>query len=293
MAYSERQRVIYVAGSNFCGSTLLSMILRCHPEVESLGQVFEAPAYFETNDRCMCGHSAQSCVFWNRVMAAVGLWNERGEPLKPASQEVAHRGWLHRRFGWVRRVRPPDLEAYRTMNVRLFEAASQTSGRRILVDSSKIAHRLKWLARSGADQDLDLRVIHIVRNGLGVLSAHRRRKHLALRGIWSWRRRNAEALRVAKKYFPHRWLRLRYEDLCRSPVATIRSVCEFVGVAYDPAMMDFRGRTQHQVGGNPARFGSEREIQLDERWREDLNSWDRWLFRVLAGRLQRRLGYEV
>jgi hypothetical protein len=42
-----------------------------------------------------------------------------------------------------------------------------------------------------------------------------------------------------KKRFPDKYYILRYEDLVTDQEATFRSLCEFVGIAYDPSVFDF------------------------------------------------------
>jgi hypothetical protein len=268
------------------------MILGCHPEIEALGQFFEAPTYFERNQKCSCGQPARSCALWGSAFPATEYWNSEGKSVRPVSREVWYEGWLHRRFGKVRYVEPKDLDGFLNWNVDLFKSIGRISGRRILVDSSKIGHRLKWLARSGADGRLDIRPIHLVRNGLAVLNGHTKRGYSSLRGTLSWYARNRSAMKVIQEHYRGKAMRLRYEDLCRQPESVIRSVCEFIGVEYTPAMMDFRSRTQHQVGGNPVRFGTDKEIRLDERWRQKVGGFQRLLFKTIAGRLQGELGYD-
>jgi len=54
--------------------------------------------------------------------------------------------------------------------------------------------------------------------------------------------RFARALNRA--YEVHGGLKLRYEDLTREPEPTTRKICEFLGVPWDPAMIDY-GMQQH------------------------------------------------
>jgi hypothetical protein len=48
----------------------------------------------------------------------------------------------------------------------------------------------------------------------------------------------------------------------------------------------------HGLGGNPMRWrSSEKDIVLDERWKDDLSMEDREHFNRVAGRLNARFGY--
>ena len=46
-----------------------------------------------------------------------------------------------------------------------------------------------------------------------------------------------------------RWTEIRYETLIAEPVATLTRVCEFLGVTYDPAMLDY---SKHTTYGPPS-----------------------------------------
>ena len=61
-------KLIFIAGTNYSGTTLLSSILGCHPEVESLGQVFEIEDYHRRGRKCMCGEEVPGCPFWSEVL---------------------------------------------------------------------------------------------------------------------------------------------------------------------------------------------------------------------------------
>ncbi len=47
------------------------------------------------------------------------------------------------------------------------------------------------------------------------------------------------ALKLQREIEPSRFLPVRYEDLIGDPEATTRKICDFLGVAYQPSMLDF------------------------------------------------------
>jgi len=241
---------------------------------------------------CTCGKGAVSCPFWSDVLQRTGFW-EAGSPT-PCSfpTEVSSGGRWLKRLGLLRRTQPKDIDAYRRFAQALLEAASEVTGRRVFVDASKIPHRLDWLVRSGAADAWDLRVIHVIRNGLGVASGYKRRGRSVLRGALSWRLRHARIKRLISSLAPaQNFMQLHYEELCSDPAGTTQRICEFIDVPFDPDMLNFRSRIQHQLGGNKMRFSSDKDIRLDERWKTEITSWDKIVFRAIAGRVQRRLGY--
>lgn len=86
-------------------------------------------------------------------------------------------------------------------------------------------------------------------------------------------------------------LAVRYEDFAAGPEESARRVCAFLGIDYEPRMLQFRD-DRHNLGGNPMRFRQgENAIKLDEAWRRDLGADELREFDAIAGPLNRRLGY--
>jgi LPS sulfotransferase NodH len=80
----------------------------------------------------------------------------------------------------------------------------------------------------------------------------------------------ADDLRRLGAFFaahPTRTLHLTYERLCRDPRIELAAICEFLGVAPDPAMIDY-GRRAHHEG-----YGDENTRAHD---RPHIDSLDRW-----------------
>jgi hypothetical protein len=177
----------------------------------------------------------------------------------------------------------------------------------VLVDSSKVGLRLKYLLRNPA---LDVRVIRLIRDGRGVAVTYTDPATFAdardpgLRGggtgdsrdgerlsvaaaAREWRRSNEEAAAILRGVDPARWTEVRYEALCRDPDSTLRRLFAFMGVGPGGA----RTGGEHHVLGNGMRLDSAVEVCLDERWRGALGGREAAVFESVAGELNRRLGY--
>jgi hypothetical protein len=283
--------LIYIVGTNYSGTTLLTTILGCHPDVESLGQVFEISDYLENSRKCMCGVEVPQCPFWSQVLPKTSFWDGSARSLVNMETDSRFHGKLTGRFGLVLPIKPRDQEKYRSFQNELMSAAAQVSKKRYLVDSSKTHHRLKWLVTSGVGLEVNLFVLHMTRNGLGVVQSYKKRGNSFPRGAAAWVWRNRRVEKVITDHVGDRSLFLRYEDLCQDPETCVRQICSHVGLEFEYAMMDFRSKVQHQVGGNPMRFGTSKEIRLDEKWREHTSEWEKQLFSMIAGTLQRKYGY--
>jgi hypothetical protein len=97
------------------------------------------------------------------------------------------------------------------------------------------------------------------------------------------------ALRASRyrRAHPGRYRMVRFEDLVGHPGRELRELCAWLGLDFQPAMLDQR------VVSVGAKLG---EQGIDEgaasRWRGAIPGWaDRW-FRVVLGQRLRALGYE-
>jgi hypothetical protein len=93
-----------------------------------------------------------------------------------------------------------------------------------------------------------LRFLHVVRDGRDMAfssNQNQLRKHGSLAGLprpglspsgqsialWAWA--NSEAARFGREALGDRYLRIRFEDLCKEPLAVVRHVLEFFELAGD------------------------------------------------------------
>ena len=107
-----------------------------------------------------------------------------------------------------------------------------------------------------------------------------------------WLRSNQEAEAFLRTVPPESYIQIRYEDLCRDPVATIESVHEFLGISAEgEGVLKFR-EFPHHVVGNGMRLDGDSRIVLDDRWRAVLDERDLATFDQIAGDLNRSYGYE-
>jgi hypothetical protein len=64
---------------------------------------------------------------------------------------------------------------------------------------------------------------------------------------------------------------LFYEDIVASPEATLRSICNFLGIDYIPEMLAPDAKPHHFVKSSGSKFlKGAKKLQQDERWREEL-----------------------
>ena len=225
---------LFVLGIGHSGSTLLGRMLNMHPDVLCVGELLRLEQALENpNTKCFCGEFINRCPSWIRWRAQI-------------PNKVQH--------------------DYTKWDFTTLEKMRASTDSKVLVDLSKTrSYRLtkKW-------REPQIGYVLLVRDPRGVL-----RSHLA-------RGEDLESqLKVHKKWIGRltefaearddRCLVLHYEDLVTSPEASIRRVCDFIGLQFVPELLRPDDKVHHFVKASGSSYlkGNNR-FQLDERWRREL-----------------------
>jgi hypothetical protein len=242
---SQRLKVVYITSSGHSGSTLLDLLVSGHSKVFSVGEVKDFDRSRESR-RCTCGaKSPFDCPFWHRI--AHHLQTQHGLALDNLN------------------VLNDDLEEFETHNQALFEAVSEESGCRIIVDSSKNTNRLRSLLRCTA---IDVEVIHLIRSPFGVAYSNLRKGRSVRRFVFLWAIRLTRTRRLLRNH-PH--LEVRYERLASRPAEVVSEIMGMLGLPFEPGQLDFAGQDRHNIGGNRMRFSKDSTIALDQAWQSGLD----------------------
>lgn len=300
-------RLLYVVGTGYSGSTLLSFLLNAHPDIVSVG---EATGPYElvldqTTYPCSCGKHLADCEFWRRVGAEMetrgfafgpNRWNTTfrltegrlgyqilNQPLRHNTLDAVRDALVLRTPGWG-----PRLRELARRNQAFLESVLAVSGKRVFFDASKGAARARYFHRL---TDVDLRVIQLVRDPLGFVSSWIHRGNSLLSGVRYWRRTLGHARRLALLLPEERFTRVRYEDVCRDTDGELSRLARFAGLEPHPGPVDFRAPNHHMIGSE-MRLSNSGEVKLDERWRQRLTPAQRREILLLTGRQRKQLGYD-
>ncbi|WP_101525551.1 sulfotransferase [Nocardioides houyundeii] len=300
--------VLYIAGWGRSGSTLAERLLAEIDGVTLLGEVVHLWERGVREDQlCACQCPFHQCPFWSEVgRLAFDGW-ERVEVDRIA--ELKSQVDRQRRLPRTVRRRPDAatraaIEEYAGWFRAVYAAAQQVSGARILVDSSKEIPTAVTLSHL---EDLDLRVLHIVRDARGV--AHSWAKVVArpeadgepmprfspARSTALWMSGNLTVQGLAWRGVPV--TRLRYEDLVASPAEAVAGAWDALGLPGRPElpMVDDHSielHPSHSVAGNPMRFRTGiTELRADDAWRTRMSRSDRAVVTAIAWPLLKRFGY--
>ena len=162
----------------------------------------------------------------------------------------------------------------------------------------------------------EARFVHVIRDGRAV--AFSRTTTLALRPVEidkvakRWRKRLTKARRQGAQL--DHYLEIRYETLIRDPEPTLREVCEFIELEWDPVILDYHERSADRLSeidrdiptweGKLPRSAESRmalheqttkplDPERIDRWRGEMSDADLDAVEAEAGELLTELGYEL
>jgi hypothetical protein len=325
---SSKIRLVYILAASHSGSTLLAMLLGAHPQVCTVGEIKATSLGDVDKYRCSCRQKIYDCPFWRRIsddMARRGLsidFGNMGTDFRSIDSRYArvllkplHRDRLPERIRDIALALSPvwrkRSEQIRRKNVNFMDSILAHTGKRVIVDSSKVGIRLKYLLKM---DELDVRVVRVVRDGRAVALTYidpvgfadardpsmrgggsggeRESERLPMeQAAREWRHSNEEAESILRQLDPGRWMEARYEDLCRSPETILRQLFDFIGVDSSKVNLRFRQVQQHVIG-NGMRLDDQEEIRLDDRWKASLSGENLKMFDLIAGAMNRKLGYQ-
>lgn len=299
-------RLGYIAGYGRSGSTLLDILLGQHPMLLGVGELANlSKRVWVNNEYCSCGARVRDCAFWGEVVhrftgrlgaEALGTYAR----LQRRYESLAVFG----RFG--RLGRETAFADYRAHTEALLAILTEVSGKPVVIDSTKLPGRALSLA---AMPGIDMRLIHLVRDGRGVAwSMHKAyakdersgiERPLSRRSVprtaIRWAMVNLAAERVARRLGRARAAFIRYEDLVTAPAAELRKVGRLLAVDLEPIIDRLAAgapfEAGHTVAGSRMRMAGTVRLRFDEEWMRRMPAAQQRTFQALGGWLQRRYGY--
>ena len=313
---ATRQKVLFIGGLGRSGSTLIEKLLNEWPQTLAIGETVHLwERGLRDAERCGCGEPFDQCPQWSAVgQLAFGGWD------RVDLDEIVGLRWSvdrSRRLGHIaaahRRGRPTaDQRRYLDHLRPVLLAAAQVGGGEhgqadVLLESSK---HLSTAALLALDDQLDVRILHLVRDPRGVAYS------------WTKEIKRPEAdddlmptyspARTAGRWFTDNLgfealghavptVTMRYEDFLIQPVKAMHDVAALLDIEAQDLDLDyFDGSTahlraaMHSVAGNPLRFGSqELRLRLDDAWKIELPRRDRRIVTGITAPLLARHRYPV
>lgn len=294
--------VLCITGWCRNGSTIIGNILNEAPGVFHVGELhflWKNSAGRGVNSLCGCGAVLTECPIWSQILP-VG----RPAGMSPADYAdiviARQRGFARTRHTWRIMRRGVDSEGLRQhaeLMSQVYRAVAETTGARVIVDTTKIPGEAALLPRIEGIKPV---FVHLVRDPVAVANSWRSPKDYvytmsASKSTAYWRGFNIASRAILRRYRQQSTL-LRYEDFIADPAGTIADLLRRCDV--DPADNPVNGQTvelhtNHTVTGNPDRFRTGATVirPKDDSWTRALPRPARLAAMLVAWPMSWRYGY--
>jgi hypothetical protein len=229
-ASTREDRPIFVVGFQRSGTTLLQALLGAHPRIAAPPETYFFFRVYHLRD------------FWGDLHDDARLRRVVHETLNPVPPLLADSGFDE-----------ADLFERLKASDRTYRAVFNS----MMADFAERHGKQRWSDKTPGQPATDAwelfpeaQIVHIVRDPRDVVASS---------AAMPWEQEDPAA--IARRYLrftldnvgagtargPAQYMRVRYEDLCREPDATLRLVCSFLDEQYDPAMLLDPSRRQATI----------------------------------------------
>lgn len=295
-----QSKIIYIAGYGRSGSTVVDIMLGMHPEIFGSGEIAAMTRHvWKENEYCACGARLKDCDVWAPVM-------ERWTADYDLDDYFSLQRTFEPLYAPARMIGGKKRDAFVTQTRSLFSAIRAESGLPIILDSSKAPGRALALA---LDPEVDLRVIHLVRDARAVAHAMGRalpvdvakgvQKKIvprpAIRTALRWRMYNSVVEKLRARLPSDHSVRVRYEDLTRDPGTELKRISDAVGVDLSAIAKRISEGAKiepaHQMAGSRLRMKGPMALRYDSAWEGEMPNAARKQVEMVAGAQLRRYRY--
>ena len=307
----DKVKVLYVAGFGRSGSTIFGNVLG---KVEGFFHGGEFNFIWERNlienRLCGCGAPFDECEVWGSVLERAfggkdGVDAHEMLQLQASGTRTRHIPLMF--FARGRRVLASRLGKFIGRLRELYGAVQETTGSRVIVDSSKVPAYGYVL---GMTPGIDLYVVHLVRDPRAAAYSWLRDKpqldtdkptHMlrmsTAKSSLLWDAWNASSEALWRGSYGQ-YMRLRYEDFVEDPQRALKDIIDMFqedvrGLAFVEGR-DVELGASHTASGNPNRFqtGTVR-LRPDNEWASRMRIRDKTLVTLLTLPLLYKYGYPI
>jgi len=223
----KRTPAPFVVGVNRSGTTLLRMMLDAHPELTIPPETHFIPEVIRRanheNTRRRLIRSITKHPRWGDFGLDEGEFRTRAKRVRPLTASGAIRCF--------------------------YELYAEQQGKQRWGDKTpRYMRAMPRIARALPEA----RFIHLIRDGRDVALSQRERvidgENVTMAAMAErWQRRIVAAREGADDVRDDVYLEVRYEDLVTETEATLRRICSFIELPFDPAMLDYHRRAEERL----------------------------------------------
>jgi hypothetical protein len=267
----------FFVGSGRSGTTLIRAMFDSHPDMAVPDESNFIPRFGRARERYEQPWGFASAVFLGDLFRQ--SWFRRSG----MSQEAAWDAFDSRP--------PADLPAAIREVFAVY--AGQHGKRRYADKTPNYVLHLPLLAELFPEA----RFVHVIRDGravaMSLLDVGFGPRTMAQAAL-QWRERVALGIAFAREVGPSRCRAVRYEELLEDQAGTVASLCDFVGLQFDPVMLRYFERADGVASADVYKYRSVRlpPTKNLRDWRSQMSKRDVALFEAIAGDVLEEAGYE-
>lgn len=278
---SQKLRVYYIIGRGRSGSTYLEQRIGVNLGATMVGELRLWPDCFNSRHVCGCGEVKTNCDFWSKTLDTLP---DRDRIQKAFQKTIARNFVLTALF--PRGVSNLFFTGVSSKIIEFYQHLKLATGVTSIIDSSK---NPAYALLLDDDEKLDLFVIHLVRNPLGVVYSwkrqrsrpqnvglYRSRKTLIIAAI-EWSVSNF-ITQIVKWRLNCRVVTVQYESL---DVFDLNALCSGF-----PKPVEEHNQTRlcqnHVMSGNPGTSSQKRTFVPDVEWETGLHLWEKILYGAIT-----------
>lgn len=244
------------------------MLLGTHPEIFGGGEIENM--YSGEAVLCACGETATTCSVWSSLS---DITEGQLKIARTKKHTLLRKPVFYNRYGAFSRAQFVEDA------IRVYRALQESSGKQIIVDSSKNPDRVRALCM---DPRIDARVIHLVRDGRANTWSYIRKYNRTFPFIFWWFLTNVK-IELLRREISVPWLYVHYDHFAEKPEQTLYRIATMLVVRPIFAARNFREYTHHQIAGNRMRKSGSGVIKRDMAWKTEMPWYQKMLFTLLFG----------
>ena len=268
-------KVIYIVGLGRSGSTLLERIIGGADNVWPLGEIRSLKEYVEKDLVEESGEKMSNSTFWSPVVKRI----------KSLDLEMFDK---YNRFNLKRLIKTlrgkENVKDEEKILKLILNRAKELEGEEVdyLLDASKLISRFLLLRNQ---KNIDLYVIHLVRDGRGVINSFEKNGISWFRTLGIWIKNNLFiSLFIKNIVDEEKIIHLSYDRFTKNPEKYLDIINRKFGTNIDlnNYLKKVREKKTYSISGNSMRSKQLNEIKRDQQWKKIMPLWKKFLLTILV-----------
>jgi len=267
---------IFIVGVQRSGTTLLRLILNAHSEIAIPEEArFLTPILKkDCSDKHYSGSELRTLIQYLKNNSQFALWNFDSN-------------------AFFEDLENKDRVSVKYLIEQMFRSYCDKEGKRVWGDKSLFFGSIDILHELFPNA----RFIHVIRDGRDVFDSWRKmdktKNNPAVMAL-DWLLKEKSINKSFAQVPEANKLTVRYEDLLEQPESTVKSLSQFLGIEYEPDMLEFYNSSQRYIGEHHSKLIFNKiDSQNALKWKTNLDQKETAIFTGIARPLLREYNYET